>query len=110
MFALTFMNYAALHATRSIWSSATKDFITDYNFSEDTIAYMNICFLTAYAFGATFLSQFADQFPKKQLIIVQYTIVAMIMCVLGSLSFVDKSNQHSILWVYYCIKICNGMV
>ena len=30
MFGITFMNYAALHATRSIWSSATKDFIREF--------------------------------------------------------------------------------
>jgi len=42
------MNYAVLHSTRSVWSSATKGFTTLYPISADQIANMNSCFLVSY--------------------------------------------------------------
>ena len=62
MFAITFINYAALHATRSIWSSATKDFIREFNFTKYDVASMNSTYLTCYAVCGIFTGQLADKF------------------------------------------------
>ena len=56
MFTLTFVNYAVLHTTRSMWSSATKDIENMYEgFDTNNIALMNMCFLTSYSVGGFFL-------------------------------------------------------
>jgi sugar phosphate permease len=56
MFGLTFLNYAVLHATRSVWSAATKDFLDIYSeaFSKEDIADINMTFLACYGLGSFF--------------------------------------------------------
>ena len=56
MFTITFMNYAVLHASRSVWSAATKDLTNIYPdaINNDIIANMNTCFLLSYGFGGFF--------------------------------------------------------
>jgi sugar phosphate permease len=56
MFVITFMNYAVLHASRSVWSAASKDFTKIYPdaIDKDKIAYMNTCFLFSYGVGGFF--------------------------------------------------------
>jgi len=56
MFALAYLNYSVLHSTRSVWSAATHDFLTIYEFTKDEIANMNACFLGAYAVSGLLLS------------------------------------------------------
>jgi sugar phosphate permease len=56
MFGITFMNYAVLHASRSVWSAATKDLTLIYPeaINNDIIANMNTCFLISYGVGGFF--------------------------------------------------------
>ena len=56
MFILAYCNYAVLHSTRSVWSAATKDFKTIYDFSNKQISNMNACFLGFYALSSLVLS------------------------------------------------------
>ena len=93
MFAITFTNYAALHATRSIWSAATKDFKTTFNFNDQQIASMNSTYLTLYAVCGIFTGQLADKFPKRKLILVIYSLVATCMLSLAFLTRIDPENQ-----------------
>jgi sugar phosphate permease len=50
------MNYAVLHASRSVWSAATKDLTLIYPeaINNDIIANMNTCFLISYGVGGFF--------------------------------------------------------
>ena len=89
MFGLTFINYAVLHCTRSIWSAATKDFQKLYDFSVPEVAAMNMCFLLSYSIGGIFLGQLADQFQKPKLIFVIYSSVAVVVFALGALHSVE---------------------
>ena len=56
MFVITFCNYAVLHATRSVWSAASKNLtvVYDGNITQDQIAGMNTAFLTCYGLGGFF--------------------------------------------------------
>ena len=56
IFSLTFLNYGVLHATRTVWSAATKEFIDAYDgqISERDIANLNSTFLTVYSLGGFF--------------------------------------------------------
>ena len=56
MFALTFVNYAALHTTRAMWSAATADIKELYNFTTADVATIDTFFLASYSVGAIFLS------------------------------------------------------
>ena len=62
MFALTFLNYSVLHATRSVWSAATKKIkdSKDNTITEDDIAGMNSTFLALYGISGFFTGQLAD--------------------------------------------------
>ena len=88
MFGLTFINYGILHATRSAWTLATSDLMTLYNFSETQVAYMNATFLFFYSLGGFYLSSLGDKFNKKKLIFTMYTLIAIVVTALGSLSFI----------------------
>ena len=83
MFALTYINYATLHASRSIWSAGTKDLKT--YFSQDEIALMNGLFLGFYAVGGIFTGQLADKYPKRYLLLLMFLMVALSMFTLGIL-------------------------
>ena len=56
MFAITFCNYAVLHATRSVWSAASKDLTVVYEgeITQDQIAGLNTAFLACYGLGGFF--------------------------------------------------------
>ena len=88
MFALTFFNYAMLHATRSSWSLATAELTSYYGFEISTIADMNSTWLFCYACGGIFLGHLADKFRKSRLIFCQYTLIAMVQIALGCLMFI----------------------
>jgi sugar phosphate permease len=88
MFTLTYVNYGILHATRSAWSLASRDFITLYGFKEGTVSDMNATFLFFYAIGGFFLSHLGDRFSKRKLIAVMYTLIAIVEVILGSLAFI----------------------
>lgn len=90
MFALTYINYATLHASRSIWSAATKD-LKNF-FSQDEIALMNGLFLGFYAVGGIFAGQLADKYPKKLLLLLMFTLVALSMFGLGFLIMVPDEK------------------
>lgn len=89
MFALTFFNYAILHATRSAWSLATSDLTSYYSFTTGTIADMNATFLFFYSLGGVFLGHMADKYGKSRLIFCQYSMIALVQISLGSLMFVS---------------------
>lgn len=110
MFALTFMNYAVLHATRSVWSAATKDIKDLYKgqISEDDIAGVNSAFLACYGIGGFFTGQLADKYRKRGLIFVLYSMITLSVTCLGLLSLVPVEQQRSWLPVYYLLKIFNG--
>ena len=93
MFALTFCNYASLHATRSIWSSATHDIKDIYSLEDQSIANINMCFLLTYAIGGIFMGQLADKYPKRKLIFALYTIIATLVAILGLMSFIPDDRQ-----------------
>lgn len=107
MFALTFVNYSVLHCTRAIWSAATKDFQTLYGFTTDEIAAMNMCFLLSYAIGGIFLGQLADKYPKRKLIFVIYSCVALVVFTLGAIHS-NAEKQRKLIPLYYAIKVING--
>jgi len=112
MFLITFMNYAVLHASRSVWSAATKDFKTIYDFSVPQIAYMNSCFLGAYAVGGIFTGQLADKYRLKFFIPAMYTAIALSMCSLALMKvfFPTAEEQKEHISIYYCLKIINGFL
>ena len=89
-FILTFLNYASLHTTRSMWSSATKDIEKLYGFTTKQIAMVDMWFLLAYSIGGIFLCQIADKYEKRRIIVLQYTIVAAITSCLGLCMFIPK--------------------
>ena len=90
MFLLTYINYGILHATRSAWSLASKDLIVLYGFSEGTVSDMNATFLGFYAVGGFFISHLADHYPKRNLIALFYTCIAVVVITLGSFSFIQN--------------------
>ena len=92
IFCMTFFNYAVLHATRSIWSAATKDIEKNYGFEHTNIANMNSCFLVSYGLGNIFMGQLADKYSKKKLIPVLYALIALNVFVIGCLSFIPKDK------------------
>ena len=108
MFAITFINYAALHATRSIWSSATKDFKSKFNFSMADVTTMNSTYLICYAVCGIFTGQLADKYQKRKLIPVMYTCVATVMLCLAFLTRIKPENQEKYIHWYYAVKIING--
>jgi sugar phosphate permease len=90
MFALTYVNYATLHATRAIWSAATKDLKTF--FSTDEIALMNGLFLASYAVGGIFTGQLADKYPKRLLLLLIFMLVGLLLFALGAMMMVAPQN------------------
>ena len=89
MFFLTYLNYCILHATRSAWSLASKDLVDLYGFSEGVVSDMNATFLGFYSVGGFFLSHLGDHYPKKKLIPLFYTGIAIVVTTLGMLSFIQ---------------------
>ena len=85
MFLLTYLNYGILHATRSSWALATKDFKDVYGFSPAVVSDMNATFLIFYSIGGFSLSHLGDVYDKRYLILTMYTLIAIIEVVLGSL-------------------------
>ena len=85
MFFLTYVNYGILHATRSSWALATKDFKDVYGFSPNTVSDMNATFLIFYSIGGFSLSHLGDIYDKRKLILVMYSLIALIEVILGSL-------------------------
>jgi len=85
VFLLTAVNYAVLHATRSSWSLATKDFEDLYGFSTGAVANLNATFLFFYSAGGLFLSTLGDRYNKKKLICFMYTLIALVEVALGLL-------------------------
>ena len=112
MFALTFFNYACLHSTRSVWSAATKDLISLYDFSVSDIAKMNSIFLFAYSAGGVAFGQLADRYKLKYLIPVLYTLIALSISSLGVLHYVLKTpeSQRDHIWLYDFLKFINGLL
>lgn len=109
MFIITFLNYSVLHTTRSMWSSATKDIQKVYGFSTQQLALVDTWFLLAYSIGVMFLSQIADKFQKRKIIIVMYTIVALLTASTGMCMWIPVEKQESYLWLYCLIKVFNGL-
>ena len=86
IFALTYVNYGILHATRSSWAMATKDLLTLHdNWTEQTVSDMNATFLFTYSLGGFFLSHLGDIYSKRKLICFMYTIIALVELLLGCL-------------------------
>ena len=85
MFLLTYLNYGILHATRSSWALATKDFKDVYGFSSTVVSDMNATFLIFYSIGGFSLSHLGDVYNKRKLILTMYTLIAVIEVALGSL-------------------------
>ena len=106
MFSLSYSNYAILHATRSAWSLVSKDLISLYGFKEGTVSDMNATFLGFYAAGGFCLSTMGDRFDKRKLIVVMYSLIAIVEVALGLLSFIPVEQQKA--WPYFIIKILNG--
>ena len=92
MFLLTYLNYAVLHSTRSSWALATTDFKNVYQFSSTTVSDMNATFLTFYSIGGFLMSHLGDIYNKRKLILVMYTLIAIIEVILGSPMFVPQSE------------------
>ena len=108
MFLLTFINYAILHSTRSSWALATKDFKDVYGFSPNTVSDLNATFLFFYSVGGFFLSHLGDMYDKRKLILIMYTLIALIEVTLGSLQFIPQSNSHA--WYFFIVKAVNGFL
>lgn len=110
MFAITFLNYAVLHATRSVWSAATKtiEIVYDGEITQDDIAGMNTAFLACYGIGGFFTGQLADKFKKRKLIFALYSLITLSMVGLGLLSLAPEDRQRSLIPVYYMLKTFNG--
>lgn len=108
MFAITFVNYMILHATRSAWSLATKDLEVIYGFSTGEISYMNATFLLAYSLGGFFLSHLGDVYSKRHLICLMYSLIALIEIILGSMQFVPLDSQKA--GYFFAIKALNGLL
>jgi sugar phosphate permease len=106
MFMLSYANYAVLHATRSAWSLASKDLISEYGFKEGTVSDMNATFLGFYAAGGFFLSTLGDRYDKRKLIVVMYSLIALVEVALGLIGFIPAEQQKA--WPYFIIKILNG--
>lgn len=86
-FALTFCNYAVLHATRAAWSNATPSIIKKYpeQFDGQLISYMNSAFLVCYASAGIFSGHISDRFSKKKFICLAYLAIGANVILLGSL-------------------------
>ena len=108
MFLLTYLNYGILHATRSSWALATKDFKDVYGFTPATVSDMNATFLIFYSIGGFSLSHLGDVYNKRYLILTMYTLIAIIEVVLGSLQFIPVSSAHA--WYFFVVKAVNGTV
>ena len=108
MFLLTYLNYAILHATRSSWALATKDFKDVYGFSSTTVSDMNATFLGFYSVGGFTLSHLGDIYNKRKLILAMYTLIALVELLLGSLQFIPPSHSHA--WYFFIVKALNGFV
>ena len=108
MFLLTYLNYAVLHATRSSWALATENFENVYGFSRNIIFDMNATFLTFYSIGGFFMSHLGDIYNKRKLILVMYTLIAIIEVILGSLMFVPQSE--TLAWYFFIVKAFNGFL
>ena len=56
MFIFTFFNYSMMHASRSVWSAASKDLKIIYPdaINDDIIALLNTFFLISYGIGGLF--------------------------------------------------------
>ena len=92
IFVITYFNYAILHATRSAWTLATKDLIGLYGFSDGVVADMNATFLFCYSLGGIFLSHLGDKYCKPKLIFTMYTLIAIVMALLGSLMWISTDD------------------
>lgn len=108
VFIITYLNYAMLHATRSVWSSGTKDFKRLYGFEEYLTGAMTTCFLLFYGVGGFFTGQLADKYRKGRLIFFLYMAISATVCLLGLLRYVPKEDQRAWLPAYFALKIMNG--
>lgn len=105
IFALTYLNYGILHATRSAWSLASKDVTQEYGFTLDQISYMNSVFLGFYSLGGFYLSSLGDKYNKNRLIFVMYTLIALTQSYLG---FLGHTTTHKSAWPFYIEKVMDG--
>lgn len=110
MFALTFFNYAMLHATRSAWSLATADLTKMYGFGVGVIADMNSTFLFFYAASGIFLGHLADKYRKNWVVFIQYTAIGIVQFSLGCLMFAPADKQKSFIATYFFLKVLDGML
>lgn len=96
IFIITFLNYAILHACRSVWSTATQNLDTTGDkkgfFTTNDISNINTAFLASYGIGGFFTGQLADKVRKRFLIFWLYFAMFFCMTGLGLLSQIDDEK------------------
>lgn len=107
-FALTFLVYVMVHATRKAISSAAS-LLKDPQFDYPTVFFgvMDVVFMISYALGMLMTGVLGDMYNPILVSLVAVSLAAIDQCIFGLL--VVHFTAPGMYYFYYVLNACNGV-